>query len=231
MDSGLNVEVISQWLWFIVSILRIAAWPLVILLVVWWNRESILKFLKSLPDRPFTAKAPGGFEVNVGAATSQGGGDAGTQITEAPISATPPALVVTATRPAITYLEGELRQQLAGTPDLTQQNNLLLRALAETRIRAGHEAIYNRIFGSQLEAMKTLDTRGSATVADAKQYYDSLIPRFPNMYPGYSFESWLGFMVGVGLVSREGERLTPTFYGHDFLVYLTENRLSGEKPF
>jgi hypothetical protein len=230
MDNALNVEVISQWLWFIVSLARIAAWPLVIALVAWWNRASILKILNSLAERALTAKAPGGFEVNVGAATSQGR-EAGTQIAEAPISPTPPALAAIAVRPAITYLEGELRQQLVGIPDPVQQNNLLIGALAETRIRAGHEAIYNRIFGSQLEAMKTLDIRGSATVADAKQYYDTLIPRFPTMYPSYPFDSWLGFMVNTGLVYRDGERLTPTVYGHDFVVYITENRLSGDKPF
>lgn len=222
-----NVELINQWLWFTVHLAHMVAWPLVVALVVWWVRAGILKLLNSLAERTLIVKAPGGFEASIGAVTAQDLG-AGMTITEARISPTP--LAGPSARPAVAQLEGELRHQLVGV-EPTQQNALLLRELAETRVRVGHESIYNRIFGSQIVAIRELDTRGSATMADAKQYYDSLIPRFPTVYPAYPFDGWLDFMISVGLMSRDGELLRPTVYGHDFVVYLTENRLSGDKPF
>jgi hypothetical protein len=242
MDNTPNVELINQWLWFAVQIVRIVAWPLVIGLLAWWNRKAILKLVDSLGRRALRLKGPGGIEASLEAITDQAG-ESGVNKYEATIAAPTPAVVSTPAagtpaspigiptpRPAVAHLEGELRGQLAGV-EVTQQNTKLLRELAETRVRAGHEQIYNRIFGTQILAMKNLDLRGTATVADAKQYYDSLIPRFPKMYPAYPFESWLGFIINSGLVSRDGEVLTPTVYGHDFVVYLADNRLSEDKPF
>jgi hypothetical protein len=245
MDNALNVEVISQWLWFIVQMARIAAWPLVVGLLAWWNRASILRLLESLARRALRLKGPGGFEASFDAISEQGS-EAGANKYESPITPTPtlsvaavparttdaptPALGTPPPREAVAHLIGELKGKIAHA-DLNQQNELLLRDLAETRVRAGHEWIYNRIFGSQLLAFKDLDLRGTATVAEAQQYYDSLIPRFPDMYPRYSFDSWLRFMTNAGIVSRDGETLRPTVYGHDFIVYLAENRLSDAKPF
>jgi hypothetical protein len=226
MDST-NVEPISQWLWLLVHLFRILAWPVLIGLVVWYLQDGISKLLQSFSARTLKIKAPGGFEASVDAPINQGG-DAGTKITGAPITAAAP--LEPAPRAAVMHLEEELRQQLAGI-DPAEQNARLFRELAETRLRAGHEAIYNRIFGSQLNALRNLDQRGTGTVAEALQFYNALIPLYPTMYPGYSFDNWLGFMITNGLVIREGDQLRAGVYGHDFLLYITELRLSTDKPY
>jgi hypothetical protein len=221
MDTE-NVEVISQWVWLGVSIARIAAWPLVIALIAWWQRDTFRKFLESLPRRPVTVKGPGGWEATVGAAEQLQ--EARKPPIEAAIQTAAPAA-----RPAVADLEGRLRAQLVG--DQAQQTGVLLRELAETRVRAGHESIYRLIFGSQIQALKQLDLRGTATVQEARQYYDNLIPLHPDLYPNYPFESWLNFLVAMLLVQRDGDLLSTTIYGHDFLMYLTANRISEAKPF
>lgn len=220
MDTE-NVEVISQWVWLGVSVARIAAWPLVIALVAWWHRDTLGKLLDSLPTRPVTVKAPGGWEASLGA--SEQLQEARKPAIEAAIQTAPPAA-----RPAVADLEGRLRAQLAG--DQAQQTATLLRELAETRVRAGHESIYRLIFGSQIQALKQLDLRGTATVQEAQQYYNTLIALWPDLYPKYPFESWLNFLIAMLLVQRDGESLSTTIYGHDFLTYLTANRIPEAKP-
>lgn len=216
-----NVETINQFLWAVVTVIRSIAWPLVVGFLGWFNRAAIGRVVESLAERVLTVKAPG-FEATVGATNKQEG-NPGKSLIEAPIAS--PALPPPSA--AIAQLEQELRNQLVG--DVNQQNAALLRALAETRMTGGHEWIYNRIYGSQIIALRSLDQRGSATVDEAKQYYDSLIPQHPAMYPGYPFDKWLGFLTGAGLVRQEGNLLHTTAYGHDFLTYLAANSLSDAK--
>jgi hypothetical protein len=102
-------------------------------------------------------------------------------------------------------------------------------------VQATHEFIYSRIFGSQIEALKQLDLRGpmGASLEEAQQYFrDQVVKLHPEFYSGYGFDGWLGFLVFNNLVAKDEKsgRLTVTPYGHDFLVYLREQRMNEAKP-
>lgn len=67
-------------------------------------------------------------------------------------------------------IEALLIKQLESIPaNLTVAT--LQRALAETRLRAGHEYTYNRIFGSQILGLRGLDEASVATVGEAAKFF------------------------------------------------------------
>jgi hypothetical protein len=88
-------------------------------------------------------------------------------------------------RQAVNRLEAILEDQLKNIPP-EATTATLNRALAETRLRAGHEYTYNRIFGSQIVGLQSLNNRGGkATVAEAKQFFQPIEQRYPEVYKTY----------------------------------------------
>jgi hypothetical protein len=65
--------------------------------------------------------------------------------------------------------------------DVKARESILLSSLAEARLRAGHEFVYNRIFGSQISALKRLNEVGQATVDDARQLFELYARQFPQI--------------------------------------------------
>lgn len=218
-----QVEPINQWLWFVVQMAKIIAWPVAFGLVIFWIRPYLPSIFSSFGRRRVEVEAFG-VKARLDAVGQQNEPIANLAVVA------PKSPIAPSTRAAVVTLESGLRAEIA-TVQTDAQNAILFRALAETHLRAGHESIYNRIFGSQLIALKALDERGTATVADARQFLAPYAERFPEMYRTYGFDQWLGFLITNVLVERTNDNLQTTTYGHDFLVYITDVRQSMDKPY
>jgi hypothetical protein len=132
-------------------------------------------------------------------------------------------------RATVNIIEKEVRDTLTRI-EAGKREAVLVRRLAETRLIAGHEFTYNRIFGSQILALKRLNVAGRPTIDDARQFFDSVKKQHPLFYSTYSFEGWLGFLLKSALIVQNDNVLEITDFGRDFLVYLTERRIPEDKP-
>jgi hypothetical protein len=77
------------------------------------------------------------------------------------------------------------------------------------------------IYGSQLEALAELNSRGLIPVADLKKHYDKAVAGYPKTYANYSFEQWLKYMQSRMLIATYPTQMVElSFNGKDFLKYL-----------
>ncbi|MCX7367640.1 MAG: hypothetical protein NTX90_01810 [Alphaproteobacteria bacterium] len=117
------------------------------------------------------------------------------------------------------------------------QVDFLIKLLAEARLGLHFERIYRIIFGSQLRGLRRLYEKGSVTVGDARQYFNSIVSDNPAFYTEESFGSWLDFLLRAGLVRKvglhldsDGTHLQMTSFGEDFLRYVHEQRYTDDLP-
>jgi hypothetical protein len=208
------------------ELLKVVAWPCAVVLVVWWLRAAIRQFLESIAGRKMQVQLPGGIAATIEAAEQQ------QVVAENPISeriSEEPTVFAPSPRPALNLMESALRTQL-NQVDRNNREAVLLRALSTARLDGGHEFTYNRIFGSQITALKRLNEVGQATVDDARAFFAPYASQFPQLYSTYGFDSWLGFLTNSGLVTQTGNTIAITDIGRDFLLYITDKRLLENKP-
>ena len=89
---------------------------------------------------------------------------------------------------------------------------------------------YRTIFGSQIHALKHLNDFGPADEGALRPYYEAARAKWADIYKNFSFEVWLQFLIGSGLLERVDGKLRITIVGNDFLQYLplyhmTENKI------
>jgi hypothetical protein len=212
-----------EWLRLAVEFLKTIAWPATAVLIAWRAGPAVLKVIsnRSVDLEGFGLKATIGRTVEQQQIAESSVGKPALE----PPAAVPPAAT---SRPAIQIIEQQIRAELNRYTG-PQREPALVTALATARLFGQHESHYNRIFGSQIAGLKRLDEVGSVTVAEAQQFFQPYAQLYPQVYTTYGFDGWLGFMIGAGLVARDGDRLTATPFGHDFLVYLREARLTEAK--
>jgi hypothetical protein len=206
----------------LVDLVKALAWPVAVSVIAWRVGP---KFLDAIRGRAVNVE---GFGVRASISTVE------QQIASTDNPVNRPALEAAAPAPpavvreTVQLIEREIRTELAKYA-LADREPALINALAATRVRGQHEFHYNRIFGSQIAGLKLLDERGSATVEEARAFFEPYAGLYPQVYATYGFDGWLAFMVNGGLVARTADRLTTTPFGHDFLVYLREVRLTEIK--
>jgi hypothetical protein len=166
---------------------------------------------------------PGGFKAKIDAAEQQQGDNPAALKLEVQKHMLEPS-----PRAAVNIIEARIRLE-AENVDTEKKEALLLRALAQSRLQAGHEFTYNRIFGSQILCLKRLNEVGRATVDDAREFFKPYAEQFPQIYTNYSFDEWLRFLIANVLISQNADIIEITDFGRDFLFYLTDARLSENK--
>ena len=205
----------------VVDLIKALAWPAAAMVIAWRALPALLQVLR---DR--TVDVQGfGLKATI-RATEQQQTDAAEIPVNRPALAPPPAAAAVVVRPAVQLVEQAIRAELPMYPD---REGALISALASARVQGQHEWAYNRIFGSQITTIKMLDDFGGATVGQVQAGFEPFTRMYPDLYQAYGFDGWLNFMISAGLVARDGDRLTATPYGHDFLIYLRESRLTEAK--
>jgi hypothetical protein len=108
--------------------------------------------------------------------------------------------------------------------------DLLVKHLAVTQLYLRAEGIYRTIFGSQIVLLKQLNTTNSASTAELLPHYEQAKATFPAQYQNYSFDPYLKYLIGRGLIiAQADQRYAITVAGKEFLKWITEMGLAEDK--
>jgi hypothetical protein len=211
-------------MWF-VELVRAVAWPTAVVVIALGYKPELLRALPVFLRRAIKFEGFG-VKAEVGATEPQQQIAADNPAAEK----LPEATLVPDPRPAVNLMEAQLRGQASGI-EAPRREPILLRALAMSRLEAGHLFVYNRIYGSQIVGLRRLNEAGQATVDQAREFFRPVEEQFPQVYASYGFDGWLKFLKDNSLVVQNGDVLEITEFGRDFLTYLTNQRLAEGKPF
>jgi hypothetical protein len=254
----------------ITEIVKILAWPAVVAVIFLYLRKEI----KSLAPR-ITKASWTGFEVappnqipppppSGGFSTVSGGSSliadatvlkrgSETEAQTSP-SSDSPAPFIAKIKETISedQLDGPvkaLRDDLTKNvgPDPKNQVEALTYFSAALNVALAHERNYNAIFGSQLRLLEQMIPGPGVPPSVARQIYDAAKAAFPDLYRGYTFDQWIGFLQNGGLITvgahADIEKATSlidlgtvgnyvlTVYGRGFLKYILDRRLAVNKAF
>ena len=119
----------------IVELVKAVAWPIAVVLVALSFKPGLLAVLPSFGRRKIELEGMG-FKAKIDAAEQQQGENPATEkLPETPALDPSP-------RPTVNIIETRLRDQLKGI-EAGKREAVLVRALAQTRLEAGHEFTYN----------------------------------------------------------------------------------------
>jgi hypothetical protein len=111
------------------------------------------------------------------------------------------------------------------------REKFLLRIASAFSFALQFERTYNLIFGSQLALLQQLNTMvplGTPT-GEARRFFEVARGAFPDLYKTYSFDQWLAFLLGQGLLLRHSDdRVVLTVVGREFLKYLVDRGHPGK---
>jgi hypothetical protein len=169
-----------EWLQF-VKVLVPLGWPITTVILALLLKGKTFTLLGSIVQRNLEFELPG-FKAKVYAEQ---------QTSAEPAKELTVAALASSQSPALNRIVTELQNSL-DTIDNQAREATLVRALGEARLRAGHEFVYNRIFGSRILALKRLNEVGQATVDDAQQFFKPYAEQFPQLYSKYGFDKWAG---------------------------------------
>lgn len=221
---GVDWPLVFQGMKTILDPLAVAAWPIAIVLTAWAFRKSIESMIGRM--RQFS-----GF----GASAEFTSKDALTHQQEAKKTSTPALTPISDPTkipppdPVFDVLDKELGsvldQVIAGDETLKLAWAIRQRSISEaTRI---HETNYRLIFGSQIFALKTLNTVGQGLVADFEKYYNDQVltnPNWEGVHKGRTFEQWGQFLIDTAYVviveDSEPKIVQITPFGKQFLHWM-----------
>lgn len=108
------------------------------------------------------------------------------------------------------------------------REKFLVRYFASTMITGIFEYTWVLIFRSQLLAMQALNQR-SRRIHELQPFYDEAITAENFVfYSNYPFTSWLAFMKSFVLVREDGDVVSITIRGQEFLKYLIHTGRSAD---
>lgn len=118
--------------------------------------------------------------------------------------------------------EQNVRTQSSKFAPGADRENFLTRLLATLITLGIFEITWLQIFGSQLRAIRKLNSR-MLTLEELRHYYDEGSTAFPNLYENRPFEVWLAFLRNWILLRENGDKMEITIRGREFLKYLDHN--------
>jgi len=130
---------------------------------------------------------------------------------------------------SVAELEKQIVQQLNSRNDNEEfKMRRLIRASAILALNSDFEVIYRLIFGSQLDLLLRANA-GGIDEAAASLIYQNAQTAFPLVHESGSFDMWLSFPIGRGLVERKNGRISTTLKGKEFMRYLVDVGLTMPK--
>jgi hypothetical protein len=205
------------------------SWPVasVVIAVVW--RHAVRPFCFDL--REFLRTRP--WKFGAGPVTLEAGASVAQSALPAPTppinasDASPAAPLPALNIPFIDDLEADLIRQ---TEEIEEAGRVpvLVRTLSITRAVYFHEYVYNRIFGTQIAALRALrDKGGACSEGDAVDFFRMAANSFPEFYATFTFDRWLNFLLANQLIRSVDSKLVLTPRGQDFLRHID---LSAMQP-
>lgn len=140
--------------------------------------------------------------------------------------------------PVFSPLEADLRRRIeeAVPGGVDVQMAWALRIAVAAQVERDHEQTYRLIFGSQIAALKQLNTLGPLTIRQAREVYSlTAVRNYPETFKDDDFAAWGGYLINRGLVVLEHEEPTDdskvalTHLGKDFLHFLVGRGLPDYK--
>ncbi len=116
-----------------------------------------------------------------------------------------------------------ITQQLAtlGMPlDSENTAQMLVRHLATTQLMLRFERTHRPIFGSQIAALHLMNQQGSQPESAIKPIFEAAQSKEPQFYGSYTFEKWIGFLIGEIAVRCDDGQYAITVYGRYYLEYI-----------
>ena len=130
-------------------------------------------------------------------------------------------------------IEARIQEQLDGLTlkDAKEREKYLIHILAETVVARNFERAYSLIWGSQLQALVTVNGAGAAGIHPDHllHIYEQAKTDYPRFYSGNTFDQWLGFLVSQQLVVIKEPVVQITLAGREFLKYIVDTSKQGYK--
>jgi len=226
--------------------LKIAAWPALIAWLVWYLRDEVkraatritelgltgAKFappteqVATLPPKGVSAAAPSAQSPSEGIAPASPQPGSVQQF----IDRIKRFISVDQLDPSVQAVRNDLTT-IIGT-DPKAQVEALTYNVASLNIQLAYERSYRAIFGSQLQLMQLMNVDIGVPPNVAKGIYDRAKTTYPEVYRSYTFEQWIGFLQGTGLISiAPNGNYVLTAYGRGLLKYILDMHLATNKPF
>jgi hypothetical protein len=199
----------------LVDLFKAALWPALVLTFLFLFRSQVASAIPRLKE----------IGLKGASFTDTSGGQANAEQTLTKPGAAVPQPPPT---PATHIVEGRLRQNAAAI-DPGHLEDHLFRLTASAQLYAHYCRVYIAIFGSQIELLKRLNEIGSSNVAIAQLRYSAAAHNFPDIYDKWPLNDWINFLVSTELISREGDMLSITDVGVEFLAFLPQQKLTENK--
>ena len=203
-------------------------WAALLLFFYLDQRHQLPRIAEWLKDRSFKAGVMG---VTVDVQAKQRSDDKNPVAGENVGDGTSPTGVVV--RPRSKVAANIAEKALHETKDLSAEDRAgaLANAFANARVLEAFEFVLNRIYGSQLEALKLLRDVPQASMLEANEFYQRVVAAYPDFYRAYGFNRWTGWMEGQSLIERRPEGFAISEFGREFLAYLAEAGLDVRRPY
>lgn len=109
---------------------------------------------------------------------------------------------------------------------------VLVKHHAALQLKNSYIIVYNQIFGSQISALQSLNIQKEPIGADVLCiFYTAAHEKSPDLYKNYSFQQYLDYLTGSGLVGVDERGYFITNYGRGFLMFLSETGITTNKAF
>jgi|GEM_PF-1160826 len=119
--------------------------------------------------------------------------------------------------------------------DQDQQLAWAIRMRSISEANRIHETNYRLVFGSQIAALKALNTVGRARAEEFRPFFEKAAtnPDWQFIHEGRTFEEWGQFLIDAGYVhlveGTDPELVQITPFGQQFLVWMTTARVIETK--
>ena len=104
----------------------------------------------------------------------------------------------------------------------------LVTSLAQAIAEKIFAIAYANIFGSQIIALKELNTRGPHVIEAAEKYFQELRERDP-LFSDWNLGHYLHFLKVFNFIEEKDSTYSITAFGKEFLLFLTRYQLSEQR--
>ena len=133
----------------------------------------------------------------------------------------------------ITEIENNIKKELIerGLEITGETVKVLLRHLAGTQLLLTFEKIHTIIFGSQIVLLRKLNASNSGiSEEEVSRYFSNVKQQFSDTLNSWGVEDYLAFLYNNILITKQNNKICITNLGVEYLVWITRNRITEDKP-